>query len=147
MHKADIDSQYIVSMKNHLHPNTLRALNFWSTTMHVIWAMNDVALSCSSTFGRQSMAYRSIHQCSIYIGRHPHRFSSSSFPSICMTYHKQFPKSRPCAPGLNRELCTWMHGWMQHDGRRSCSSSLHIDRSFYELYDIMEFNFVNKFCL
>jgi len=57
-----------------------------------------------------------------------------------MTYHKQFSKSRPCAPGLCRELCSGLHNRMQHDGRHSSGFVLRIDRLTYDTYDITNTN-------
>jgi hypothetical protein len=70
---------------------------------------------------------------------------SSSFSSISMTYHKQFQISQPCAPDLCGKLCSWIHGWIQHDGCHSYRFVIRTDRSFYDTYDITHLNFVSIF--
>ena len=42
MQTVFIDSQYIVSMYQDMHPNALRPLSFWAPSIYVIWAMNDI---------------------------------------------------------------------------------------------------------
>jgi len=56
-----IDSQYIVSMYNYLHPKASRPLCCSATTTHNIWTMTDEDSLCHGAFGCQLMAYRSIH--------------------------------------------------------------------------------------
>jgi len=114
METVSLDRQFIVSMDNNFHPTASRPPSCWFTTVHSIWAMNDVGPSRFRGFGRQFPAYRSIHKLLTYMARLPHQSGSSSFSSISMTYDKQFSKSRPCAAGLSRELCSWMNGFMQH---------------------------------
>jgi hypothetical protein len=63
-----------------------------------------------------------------------------------MTHNKQFQISERCAWGLCGDLCSWKHGWMWHDGRRSDRLVLSNDRSFYDTYDITHLTFVNIFC-
>jgi len=62
-----------------------------------------------------------------------------------MTYHKQFQISQPSAPGLYSELCSWIHGWIQHDGCPSDWFVMRTDRSFHDTYDITHPNFVSTF--
>jgi len=62
-----------------------------------------------------------------------------------MTYHKQFSKCSLCAPGLNAEHCSWLYGWMQHDGGHSYRFALRNDCYFYYLYVITEWNFLVSF--
>jgi len=64
-----------------------------------------------------------------------------------MTCLDQFWNSSPCAPALGAELCSWMEEWIQHDGVHSCRSSLPIDCSLYDLYDISDRNFVGTVCV
>jgi len=118
---------------------------FLISAIHAIWVRNDVALSHSRAFGRQFTACRTFHLFLVNIARLPHLSLSSSFSSISMTYHKQFQISQPCARGLCGELCSWIHGWMQHDGRRSDWFVLSTDCSFYDTYDITHLNFVSMF--
>jgi len=61
MHTAIIDSKYIVCMYNHLHSNTLRPHSGWATTIHIIWAMNDIGQLCFTAFSQQIMVQRSFH--------------------------------------------------------------------------------------
>jgi len=61
MHIVGIGSQYIISMYKHLHPNASKRLNFWSTTGHDVWVINDIVLSHSSAFGRELTAYQSVN--------------------------------------------------------------------------------------
>jgi len=61
MHIAVIGSQEIVSMYKHLHPNASKLLNFWSTTRHIIWVLNDIGPSWSSAFGQKLTVYKSVH--------------------------------------------------------------------------------------
>jgi len=140
-----IPNQYSVSMYCQWHLEALWPLHFWSTTIHVIWVMDDVALSNSRALGWQLMACWSFHLFLINIAQLPQLSSSSSVFSISMTYHKQFETSQPRAPGLCGELCSWMHGWMHHDGRHSDRLVLNTDRSFYDMYVITHLNFVSKF--
>jgi len=115
MHAVVVGRQWIVSMYKYSLRKASKPLNFSSTTTHITWVINDVALSGYSTFSWQFTACRSKHHCLINIARLPHLSSSSSFSVISMTYHKQFSKCQPSAPGLCRELCCWMHNQMQHD--------------------------------
>ena len=46
MHRVVVGSQWIISIYKHLHPKASKPLNFWSTTRQVIWARNEVGLSC-----------------------------------------------------------------------------------------------------
>jgi hypothetical protein len=64
---------------------------------------------------------------------------------ISMMYHKQFQISQPCAPGLCRELCSWIHGWIQHNGCHSDWFIMCTDCSFHDTYDITHLNFVSTF--
>jgi len=107
-----IDSQCIVSMYYHVNPYRSMPLSFRATTIQVFWTKNDVGTPRFSAFRQQFTAYWSIQQFLRYIAWLPYLSWSSSFSSISMTYQKQFSKSGPCAPGLSRELCSWMHGWM-----------------------------------
>jgi len=111
-----IDNQFILSAYYYLHPDALWPLTIWFPTTCMIWAIYDVAILHSSTFSRQFGACRSNHHFLINIAWVSHHSWVSSFSSICITYHEQFSKSRPCEPGLRGELCSWMHGGMQHDG-------------------------------
>jgi len=144
MHTMIFDSQYIVSVYHHLHPEALRLLNYWSTTIHCIWAMNDEGPSCISNFGLSFNANRSIHQWLIYMDWLPHVSSSSSYSLSIMTYHKECGISRHCAPALSGELCSWMHGSMHRHDHHSSRFALHIDHSIYDLYDITYLNYVSK---
>jgi len=87
MYIVFIDRQWISSMYNHLHPKGSRPLSFWATTKNDIWAMNDVASSRYSYFGRQLVAYWSIHHFWIYVAWLLHLSSSSSGSSISMISH------------------------------------------------------------
>ena len=62
-----------------------------------------------------------------------------------MTYHKQFLTSEPCAPGLCRELCIWMHDHLQHDGHHSFSFTSHFDGCIYDSYGIRDLNCVSEY--
>jgi len=134
-------------MYKHFHPKTSKRLNFWSTTRHIIWVINDVGLWWSSAFSRQLTTYKYVHQFLIYLARHAHLSSSSSFSGFIMTSHKQCSQSRPCAPALCRELCSWMHDRMQHHCCHSFSISLRFDHFIYDLYDITDLYCVSEFCL
>ena len=126
--------QYCVSEYNHLHPGALLHRNFWSTSIRVIWARNNMAKSHSCVFGRHFMACRSFHYFLINIPQHPHLTSSSCFSSTSMAYHKQFQIFQLSAQGLCGELCHWMHGWMQHSSHDSDRIVLAMDRFFYHSY-------------
>ena len=134
--------QHCVSEYYHLYQGALLPLNFWSTSIHVIWAGNDVALSHSCACGRQFTACRSFHMFLLNIARFRHLSSSSSFSSNSMTYHKRFQLSQPCAPGLCGDLCSCLHGWIQHSGRHSVRFVLRTDRLSYDWYDITHLNLV-----
>jgi len=56
-----IDIQYWICKYYHFHPGASLTLNFWSTSIHIIWARSNVALSYSCTFGRQFTTCRSFH--------------------------------------------------------------------------------------
>jgi len=140
-----IDNQYSISLYYHLHPEVLWLLNSWSTTTHVIWVMDDVARSSSHAFGRQFAACWSFHKFFISIAWLPHLSSSISFFSICMMYHREFQISQPWAPGLSGELCSWMHGWMHHDGRPSDRFVSSTGHSSYDPDDITYWN-VARYC-
>ena len=118
---------------------------FLMSASHVIWVRNDVDQSHSRAFGREFTACRTCHSFVVNIARLAHLSLSSSFSSISKTYHTRFQISQPCARGLCGELCSWIHGWMQHDGRRSDWFVLSTDRSFYDTYDITYLNFVSIF--
>jgi hypothetical protein len=45
IHVVSINSQYIDSMNTPLHLKALLPLNFWSTTLLTIWAMDNVAIT------------------------------------------------------------------------------------------------------
>jgi len=140
-----INNQRISSMYDHLHPEPSCPLNFRTTTIHVIWMMDDVASAHSRAYGWQFQVCWFLHWFLINIAWLPHLSWSSSFSSISMTYHKQFSKSQPCAPGLSRELCIWTNGWMQHDGCHTERFVLCTDQSFYNLYDITHLKFISPF--
>jgi len=53
MQAVIIDSQYIVSMYNHMYPQASRPLSFWATSTHVIWMMNEVGELHFSALGWQ----------------------------------------------------------------------------------------------
>ena len=134
-------------MNTQLHPKALGRLNVWSTDAHDLWVMDNVALSPSSAFSWQFTACRFIHSFFINIVQLPHFALCSSFSSIFMTYHKQFSKYSLCAPGLNAEWCSWIYGWMRHDGGHSYRFALRVDRSSSDWYAIADSNFVSKFRL
>jgi len=115
MHMVIIDRQYIVSMYNHLVPNTLRPLSFLVTTSHIICVLNDIGPSRLSTFGRQFTPNRSLLWCLKYIAWLSSRSVSSSFSSMSMTYHEQFSKSPPCTASLSR-LFTQSDAWINEAG-------------------------------
>jgi len=139
------DIQYCVCMYYCLHPGVLLPLTFWSTAIYAIWVWNDVALLHSRAVGRQWTSCRSFHSFWVNIARLPHPSLSSSFSSISMTYHKQFQISQSCAPGLCGGLCSWIHGWMQHDGCHSDRFVWRTDRSFHDMYAITHLNYVSSF--
>jgi len=85
-----IDNEWIVSMYDHLHPESSWPLNFRTTTIHVISVMDDEASEHSHTFGRQFKLCWFSRYLLINIARIPHLSWSGSFSSISMTYHKQF---------------------------------------------------------
>jgi len=137
-----IDIQHCISEYYHLHPGSLLHHNFWSTSIQGIWARNEMALLHSCAFGRQFVARRFFHLFWVNTARLRHRCSSSFFCSMSMTYHKQFQLSQPCAPGLCWALCSWMHGWLQHNGQHSDRFLLGTDHSSYDSSDITHLNFV-----
>jgi len=128
-----------------LHLAALRPLNFWSTTIYVVWVRDEVAQSHSCEFGWQFTACRSFHYVVIHVAWLHHLFSSSSSSSIVMTYHEEFYISQPCAPGLCGELWSLMSAQMPHDGHHSERFIVSTDCSFYDLYDITDLNFVITF--
>jgi hypothetical protein len=140
-----IDNQWIVSMYDHLHPEPWWPLNFRTTTIHDIWVIDEVASVSSSAFGRQFTVCWFLCLFWINIARLPQLSWSSSFFLISLTYHKQFAKSQPCAPGLSREWYSWTHGSMQHDSCHTDRFVLHIDRSFYNSCDITHLSFISQF--
>jgi len=140
-----IDNQYILSADYFEHPDASLPLTIWFTTTCVIWAIDDVAILCSSTCGRQFVACRSSHYFLINIAWVSHHSWCSYFSSISMTYHKQLSKSWQWGPGLSGELCSWMHGGMQHDACHAYRIVLRSDCSFYESYDITYLKVVGKF--
>jgi len=142
-----MDIQYCVCRNYHLHPGSKLPLNFWSTSIHIIWLWDDMSLSHSSAFGLQFLAHKSFHKFSVKRTLPPHAFPSSSFPSISMTYHKQFQISRPCAPGLWGKVCSWLYGYMQHNSHHSDRIVMGTVPSFSDLYDITHLNFVRIFRL
>jgi len=144
-HIPIIDIQYCVCMCYRLHPGVLLPLNFWSTAIHAIYVRDDVAISHSRAFGWQFTACRSFLWFLVNIARLPHLSLSSSFSLICMTHHMPFQLFHPCAQGPCGEVCRWIHGWMQHDGRRSGRFIMSTDHSLYDTYDITQLNFVNIF--
>ena len=142
-----IDCQYIVSMYNHLHSKASRHISFWSTTIHVICAMNDIGPSQFSTSGREYTAYRFMHSFLTSMAQLSPISISSSLSSISMTYLKQFSKSRTCAASLSKKFCGSIHGLMQCDGCDSSGFGLRNDRIFYDSYDITNLNYVSTFRL
>jgi hypothetical protein len=128
------------------HPRALLILNFGSTSINLIWARKDIALSDSCAFATQFMAYWSFTFFLINIAQHPHLSSCSSFSSNSMTYHKQFQIFQLCAPGLCGELCSWRLGLMQYNGCNSDRCVLGTDHSSYHSYDIPCSNFVCIWC-
>jgi len=137
-----IDIQHWVSEYHNLHPGALLHLNFWSTSIHIFWVRNDMALSHSCAFGRQYTACRSFPQFLVNIAGLPHLSSSSIFSLISMMYHNQFQLSQPCAQGQCGELCRWMHRWMQHNGRHSDRFVLGMNRSSHNSFSITHLNLV-----
>ena len=61
-------------MYKHYHPNASKPLNFWSTTRHILWVINEVGPSRSSAFGRQLTAYKYTHL--------PHPHSTPDFAKL-----------------------------------------------------------------
>jgi len=56
-----IASEYTVSTYYHSHPKALTPLSFWASTIHIIRMMNVVGPSLVSDFGREFLAWKSIH--------------------------------------------------------------------------------------
>jgi hypothetical protein len=140
-----IDTQWIVSIYDHLHPEPSWCRNFRTTTMSDIWVMDEAARAHSWAFDWQFMECRYQSSCGTFIARLLRLSWSSSFSSISMTYHKQFSKSQSCAPGGSGELCSWTQGWIQHDGHHTDRFISLTDRFFYNAYDIMYLNFISQF--
>jgi hypothetical protein len=115
-HILIIDIHYCVCMYYRLYPGVLLPLNFWSTAIYATWVRNDVALSHSCSFALQLTACRSYPQFLVNIARLSHHSLSSTFSSTSMMNHKRFQITQRCAPCLCGELCSWIHGWIQHDG-------------------------------
>jgi len=134
-------------MNTPLYAKALWQLNVWSTDAHDLWAMDNVALSHSSTFSCQFTACRSIYPFSIITAQLPHFALCISFSSIFMTYHKQFSICSLCAQGINAEWRSWMYGWIQNDHGHSHRFALCIDCPFSDWYAIPDSYFVSKFCL
>jgi len=85
-----ITIHHCVEELNHLHPRALLPLMFWSPSIHFVSARKGVVLSQSSPFGPQFMACWSFYYFLGHIAQLPLPCSSSSFPSISMTYHNIF---------------------------------------------------------
>ena len=147
IHTIITDIQYIISMCNHMHPKASWPLDFWSTTILVLWDMDEVAPSHSSALCQQLTACRFVDYFFINIAQLPLLAWSSSITSICMTYHKQLSTAGPCAPCLSGEVCSGAQGWMQHDRGQSYWFAFHTDCSIHDWYDITDLNFVRKGCL
>lgn len=145
MPKVIIDSQLSVSRHNHLHPKALKPLNLLSTTIHGVCTMNGICLARFSAFSWQFAACRSIHLFLIDIAQLPHPFSSSSFSLLRMMYYNEFSQSWRPVSGLSRELGGVMHASMQHNSRHLSWFTVRIDRTFYDLFDIADFNYVGNF--
>jgi len=109
-----------LSTNNYLHPHCSISVNFWTHARQVKEVLKEIGISQCSASTWQRSACRFVHWFSIYTPWLPHLSWSSSFSPISMTYHKQFSKSRQCAPGLCREWSSLLNDWMQHD---SCNSS------------------------
>jgi hypothetical protein len=65
------------------------------------------------------------------------KYSSTSSPFLIQLLHldshdvpTQCQISQLCARGLCGEVCSWVHGWMSYDGRRSDWFILSTDRYF-----------------
>jgi hypothetical protein len=147
MHVVNIASLYVVSIYTHHSHHALRILNFTSTTIHTISVMNNVHQTHSNTFSQQLMASWSHRLFLIYIVWLPHISLFSSLPWVSMIYHMHHSKCRPSAPGLNRVLCSWIHGNMRHDSRHSYRFTFCINHSIYCSYDITDLYFIAKYCL
>jgi len=70
-----LDSQYIVSMYDRIHPKVSRPP---ASTIHVLCTVNDVGTVDFRPFGLQFTAYRFIHKFKLYIAQLQHLSSSSS---------------------------------------------------------------------
>lgn len=140
-----IDKQSILPVYCYLRPAGLSPRTISVTTTRVKWAMDDVAISRSPTFGRQFAACRSSHYFLITIASLSYNSWYSSFSLISITYQKQLSKSWPCGPGLSGELCNSLHGWMHHNGCHAYRFVWRCDRSFYNLYDITYIQDVGTF--
>jgi len=138
IHNTDI--QHCVCKYYHSHPGALLPLNFWSTAVHTIWVRHDIARSYSSAFCQQFTACRSVHYFLVNIARLSHLSSRSFFFSISMTCCKQFQLSQWCAQDLWVDLCSWIHGWMQHD---SCHVDRFIMSTDHTLYDTYIITYLN----
>jgi len=138
--------QYCISNYFCLHPEAFWPLDFWSISMHVMSVRDDVALLHSCAFGQQLMACRSFYQFLINIAQLSHLSSSSSFSSICMTYHKQLSTIRTmCTRSVRR--VTWLDLWIiQRDSRHAHRFILSTDRSLYDSYDITHLIIVSILC-
>jgi hypothetical protein len=140
-----LDSQYNCSLNNCLHLKAWRHLNFWFTTIHYIWPINDGGQSDSSTFGWQFTVFWYICYFLMWTAQHYHLCMFRTLFSISITYHTWYSNSGPCVPAPSGELCDWMYGLMQYDGYYSFWIALCIDSSCYPSYEITDLNFVSKF--
>jgi len=145
-HIQIIHIKYCICKYYCFHSGASLPLNVWSTAIHVIWVRDDAGLSFSCAFSRQFTACWSFRLFLVNIARFPYLSLSTSFSSIPMTYHKQFQISEPCAWDLCGELCSWIQGWMQHEGHHSDNFILNTDCSVYDSYDITHWNFLCLYC-
>jgi hypothetical protein len=142
MHTVIIYNHYIALMYNYWNRKASRPHRVRAITLHIIWAMINAGPLHFSTFAQQLTASRFIYKFVIYMSPLSHLSVSSSLSILPMMYHTQLSKSKPCAAGLNGELCGWMHGVIQDDSYHWSGFSLDIDCSFYDYYDMTDCNCV-----
>jgi hypothetical protein len=140
-----IDNHWIISMYDHLYPEPLWLHNFSTTTIPVIWVMDDAACAHSHSFSQQFTVCWCLCSLLINIGRLPYLFRSSSFSSIFIMYYKQYSKSQPSSLGQSGQLCSWTQGCMQYASDHTDRFGLRTDHSINDSCGITHLNFVSQF--
>ena len=122
-HTLIVDIHYHVSKYYHFHPEALWPLNFWSTSIHVIWVRDEVAYHIPALLARNLQhedRFPSFWLISLDFLTFPHPGASAQFPWCTIGDHKYLD----CAHQVYAE--SYAVGWVD-----TCSMTVVIQTDSY----------------